>query len=90
MPFKPTNYLPYDFANRRHIGPSPDEMAQMLQTVGAPDLASLIDDTLPVSIRHASCVAPDWNCLMEWATICLHHCCHVLSTLSANMRGRGQ
>jgi glycine dehydrogenase len=35
MPFKPTNYLPYDFANRRHIGPSPDEMAQMLQTVGA-------------------------------------------------------
>ena len=52
MPFKPTNYLPYDFANRRHIGPSPDEMAQMLQTVGAPDLASLIDDTLPVSIRQ--------------------------------------
>ena len=52
MPFKPTNYLPYDFANRRHIGPSPDEMAQMLQTVGAPDLAGLIDDTLPVSIRQ--------------------------------------
>jgi len=25
MPFKPTDYLPYDFANRRHIGPSPAE-----------------------------------------------------------------
>ena len=27
MPFTPTDYLPYDFANRRHIGPSPAEMA---------------------------------------------------------------
>jgi len=35
MTFKPTEYLPYDFANRRHIGPSVSEMAQMLQTVGA-------------------------------------------------------
>ena len=23
MPFTPTDYDPYDFANRRHIGPSP-------------------------------------------------------------------
>jgi glycine dehydrogenase len=29
MPFEPTDYLPYDFANRRHIGPSPAEMAEM-------------------------------------------------------------
>ena len=27
-------YEPYDFANRRHIGPSPDEIAEMLQVVG--------------------------------------------------------
>ena len=34
MPFKPTEYLPYDFANRRHIGPSPEEMDEMLQVAG--------------------------------------------------------
>ena len=34
MAFEPVDYNPYDFANRRHIGPSPDEMAQMLQAVG--------------------------------------------------------
>ena len=29
--FEPTEYLPYDFANRRHIGPSPQEMEKMLK-----------------------------------------------------------
>ena len=52
MPFEPTDYLPYDFANRRHIGPSPEEMAEMLDVVGAQDLDALIDDTLPKSIRQ--------------------------------------
>ena len=52
MPFKPTDYLPYDFANRRHIGPSPAEMAHMLETLGLSDLESLIDETLPKSIRQ--------------------------------------
>ncbi|MFG6530826.1 MULTISPECIES: aminomethyl-transferring glycine dehydrogenase [unclassified Sulfitobacter] len=51
MSFKPTDYLPYDFANRRHIGPSPSEMSQMLDTVGAESLDALIDDTLPKAIR---------------------------------------
>ena len=41
MPFKPTDYLPYDFANRRHIGPSPAEMSDMLKMVGAPNLNAL-------------------------------------------------
>jgi glycine dehydrogenase len=27
-------YEPYDFANRRHIGPSPEEMAEMLRVAG--------------------------------------------------------
>ncbi|MCF2869523.1 aminomethyl-transferring glycine dehydrogenase [Octadecabacter sp. G9-8] len=53
MTFTPTDYLPYDFANRRHIGPSPAEMAQMLDVVGAKDLDALIDDTLPQNIRQA-------------------------------------
>ena len=52
MTFTPTDYLPYDFANRRHIGPSPSEMDQMLDVVGAKDLAALIDDTLPTAIRQ--------------------------------------
>ena len=52
MSFTPTEYLPYDFANRRHIGPSPEEMADMLKVVGARDLDALIDDTLPKAIRQ--------------------------------------
>ncbi len=51
MTFKPTDYLPYDFANRRHIGPSPVEMDEMLRVVGAGDLDALMDDTLPPAIR---------------------------------------
>ena len=53
MTFTPTDYLPYDFANRRHIGPSPEEMAEMLKVVGAKDLDALITDTLPANIRQA-------------------------------------
>ena len=52
MPFKPTDYLPYDFANRRHIGPSLDEMSGMLDVVGADSLEALIEDTLPATIRQ--------------------------------------
>jgi glycine dehydrogenase len=52
MTFTPTDYLPYDFANRRHIGPSPEEMAEMLDVVGASDLEDLIGQTLPDSIRQ--------------------------------------
>ncbi len=52
MPFTPTNYDPYDFANRRHIGPSPSEMEEMLATVNAETLDELIDQTVPQSIRQ--------------------------------------
>jgi glycine dehydrogenase len=53
MPFTPIDYLPYDFANRRHIGPSPAEMEGMLEVVGADSLEALIDQTVPASIRQA-------------------------------------
>jgi len=53
MPFEPTDYLPYDFANRRHIGPSPEEMDEMLEAVGAESLDRLIDETVPQAIRQA-------------------------------------
>ena len=52
MPFTPTDYLPYDFANRRHIGPSPKEMEAMLEVLGAESLDALIDQTVPESIRQ--------------------------------------
>ena len=53
MPFTPTDYLPYDFANRRHIGQSPQEMQNMLGLLGCDTLDALIDDTLPKSIRQS-------------------------------------
>ncbi|MGG7564964.1 aminomethyl-transferring glycine dehydrogenase [Rhodovulum sp. DZ06] len=49
-----TDYEPYDFANRRHIGPSPEEMAQMLAAVGADSLDALIDRAVPQGIRQLS------------------------------------
>ena len=48
-----TDYQPYDFANRRHIGPSPKEMEAMLKVIGYDSLDALIDDTVPKSIRQA-------------------------------------
>ncbi|MDO9418862.1 aminomethyl-transferring glycine dehydrogenase [Pararhizobium sp.] len=47
-----TDYKPYDFANRRHIGPSPAEMTAMLKLLGYASLDALIDDTVPASIRQ--------------------------------------
>src|ERR1700738_992436 len=44
-------YEPYDFANRRHIGPSPEEIAEMLRVVGVSSLEALIDETVPKDIR---------------------------------------
>ena len=52
MSFKATDYLPYDFANRRHIGPSPEEMNEMFKVLGVESLEALIDETVPKSIRQ--------------------------------------
>ena len=40
-----------DWFARRHIGPSPDERAEMLEAVGAPTLDALMDEAIPASIR---------------------------------------
>ncbi len=64
MSFTPVDYDPYDFANRRHIGPSPSEMEEMLKAVGTPSLATLIDETVPASIRQK---AP-----LTWAPLSEH------------------
>ncbi|MFB2593366.1 aminomethyl-transferring glycine dehydrogenase [Paracoccus sp. p4-l81] len=63
MTFTPTDYNPYDFANRRHIGPSPAEMADMLAAVGCESLDQLIAETIPASIRQKD--ALDWAPLTE-------------------------
>ncbi|KPQ05727.1 MAG: decarboxylating glycine dehydrogenase GcvP [Rhodobacteraceae bacterium HLUCCA12] len=63
MPYTPSTYDPYDFANRRHIGPSPAEMAEMLAAIGAPSLDALIDETIPPAIRQAKPL--DWAPLSE-------------------------
>jgi glycine dehydrogenase len=59
MSFTPTNYLPYDFANRRHIGPSPAEMSAMLKALGYTSLDAMIDDTVPEDIRQKEPL--DWG-----------------------------
>ncbi|WP_102225447.1 aminomethyl-transferring glycine dehydrogenase [Acidimangrovimonas sediminis] len=67
MTYTPSTYDPYDFANRRHIGPSPSEMEEMLQAVGAPTLDALIDQTVPKSIRQESALS--WAPLSEYALL---------------------
>ena len=52
MPFELTTYEAYDFANRRHIGPSPSEMVEMLRTIGFDSLDALIGATVPPAIRQ--------------------------------------
>src|SRR5712672_1566611 len=48
---KPANEAATTFA-RRHIGPSPRDVAAMLETVGAASLGALMAETLPSSIRQ--------------------------------------
>lgn len=57
MSYNLTDYQPYDFANRRHIGPSPKEMEEMLEVVGASSLDDLTDQTVPASIRQSTALS---------------------------------
>jgi glycine dehydrogenase len=50
-PLKTTAEAATDFV-RRHIGPSPRDIAAMLESVGAKSLAELMSQTLPASIRQ--------------------------------------
>lgn len=52
MSYNLTDYDPFDFANKRHIGPSPHETEEMLKIVGSDSLDDLIDQTVPKSIRQ--------------------------------------
>src|ERR1700753_3523912 len=50
-PRKPANDAAVNFA-RRHIGPSPRDIASMLEAVNAKSLDALMGETLPASIRQ--------------------------------------
>jgi glycine dehydrogenase len=63
LPWTTTDYDPTDFANRRHIGPSPAEMEEMLRAVRADSLDALIAETVPGSIRQDR--ALDWAPMAE-------------------------
>ncbi len=47
-----------DFASR-HIGPTPQDVDAMLEVIGVPTLADLLDRTVPASIRHDEPLALD-------------------------------
>ncbi len=42
---------------RRHVGPRPHDLPEMLATIGAPSLDALIDEAIPASIRRPGPVA---------------------------------
>lgn len=42
---------------RRHVGPRPHDLPEMLATIGAPTLDALIDEAIPASIRRPDPVA---------------------------------
>src|SRR5262249_20711405 len=50
------DFDPRDFS-RRHIGPSPADMRDMLSTIGAADIGELISQTVPGAIRQSAPLA---------------------------------
>ena len=70
MAFELTTYQAYDFANRRHIGPSPGEMDEMLKAIGFDSLDALIDATVPSAIRSKDPL--DWRAPMSERDVFFH------------------
>jgi glycine dehydrogenase len=50
------DFDPSDFS-RRHIGPSPRDMSEMLSTIGVSDIGELIAETVPNAIRQTNPLA---------------------------------
>ncbi|WP_179378578.1 aminomethyl-transferring glycine dehydrogenase [Jannaschia marina] len=82
-----TDYDTYDFANRRHIGPSPDEMDEMLSVVGADSLDALIDETVPKSIRQAEPLP--WPQMTEHAILGRMRALAAKNRVTVSMIGQG-
>ena len=52
----PRDFDPNDFS-RRHIGPSPEDVREMLSIIGVSDVGELISQTVPDAIRQAAPLA---------------------------------
>ncbi|WP_127105003.1 aminomethyl-transferring glycine dehydrogenase [Pararhodobacter zhoushanensis] len=87
MSFTPSAYDPYDFANRRHIGPSPAEMAEMLAAVGCDTLDQLIDETVPPAIRQDTPLG--WEPLSEGALLAKMREVGKRNTVMTSLIGQG-
>ncbi len=87
MTFSPTDYNPYDFANRRHIGPSPAEMDEMLAAVGVSSLDALIDETVPKIIRQAKPLS--WAPLAEHELLARMHEVAAKNRVMTSLIGQG-
>ncbi|MBO9456093.1 aminomethyl-transferring glycine dehydrogenase [Paracoccus sp. R12_1] len=85
--WNPTDYHPDDFANRRHIGPSPVEMAEMLRVVGAESLDALIDQTVPQAIRQDEPLG--WPALSEAALLARMQDVAKKNTVMTSLIGQG-
>ncbi|MEM7709922.1 MAG: aminomethyl-transferring glycine dehydrogenase [Pseudomonadota bacterium] len=83
----PTDYDTYDFANRRHIGPSPQEMGEMLEIVGAESLDALIDGVVPRSIRQADPLP--WPQMTEHAILARMRTLADKNRVTVSMIGQG-
>lgn len=87
MTFTATDYNPYDFANRRHIGPSPAEMAEMLAVLGCDTLDQLIDQTIPADLRQGD--ALDWEPLSEGQLLAKLRAVGAKNTVMTSLIGQG-
>jgi glycine dehydrogenase len=87
MAYTPVDYNPYDFANRRHIGPSPSEMDAMLDVVGVPSLDALIDQTVPKSIRQS--IPLGWAPLSEHELLARMRAVAARNTVMTSLIGQG-
>ena len=87
MTYTPIDYNPYDFANRRHIGPTPDEMARMLQAVGCDSLDQLIDQTIPADMRQPDPLT--WPALSEGELLDKMRAVGTKNTIMTSLIGQG-
>jgi glycine dehydrogenase len=87
MSWTKVDYDPTDFGNRRHIGPSPAEMNDMLSVVGASSLDALIDETVPASIRQEKPL--QWPALSEAELIAHMRAIGAKNKVMTSMIGQG-
>ncbi|MBZ4690233.1 MAG: glycine dehydrogenase [Cereibacter sp.] len=87
MTYTPTDYNAYDFANRRHIGPSPSEMEEMLRVVGVGSLDELIGQTVPDTIRQKDPLT--WEPLAEHELLAKMRAVAAKNRVMASLIGQG-